>query len=154
MYWKAGWSLCFRVQWSFWQELRKLVSALSASLPGCKNYYLFLWSHWTWPLPGHNDMLHERAVESNQSIAIFSSAPVSDSCPLDGDNWKIWSSEWGGEVHSWYRLCTSMVCCVCIESRFLWYYSEISRVFPCAWLAHLNNMSWFYRIKRWSWCLN
>lgn len=33
-------------------------------------------------------MLHERAVGSNQSIAIFNSALVSNSCPLDGHNLK------------------------------------------------------------------
>lgn len=35
---------------------------------------------------GHDVTLCEMAVGSNQSIVIFSSAPVNDSCPLDGDN--------------------------------------------------------------------
>lgn len=85
-------------------------------------------------------MLCEMAVGSNQSIVIFSSSPVNDSCPLDGDKLDRFGLQ--NRVRRFIpNTHIELLGCALYVLIHGSYDSIISRVLPCHWLGHLNKMS-------------
>lgn len=85
-------------------------------------------------------MLCEMAVGYNQSIVIFSSSPVNDSCPLDGDKLDRFGLQ--NRVRRFIpNTHIELLGCVLYVLIHGSCDSIISRVLPCHWLGHLNKTS-------------